>query len=180
MKLYVVRHGQTNLNLEHKLQGKIGLPLNEKGIEQAKELGSELKNIVFSKAYSSPQERAIQTVSIASGIDKKDIILDERLEPCGMGEADNMVIDENLKFEFGLLPDRKIYKGVENPEEFKARIKDFLDEIIAENKGKDINIIIGGHKCTTGCIDGLLNKWPDDNNFFAISTKNGKYKVYNI
>ena len=125
MKLYVVRHGQTNLNLEHKLQGRIGLPLNEKGIEQAKELGSELKNIVFSKAYSSPQERAIQTVSIASGIDKKDIILDERLEPCGMGEADNMVIDENLKFEFGLLPDRTIYKGVENPDEFKARIKDF-------------------------------------------------------
>ena len=125
MKLYVVRHGQTNLNLEHKLQGRIGLPLNEKGIEQAKKLGSELKNIVFSKAYSSPQERAIQTVSIASGIDKKDIILDERLEPCGMGEADNMVIDENLKFEFGLLPDRTIYKGVENPDEFKARIKDF-------------------------------------------------------
>ena len=62
MKLYVVRHGQTNLNLEHKLQGKIGLPLNKQGIAQAEELSKELKNIKFFKAYSSPQERAIQTV----------------------------------------------------------------------------------------------------------------------
>ena len=55
MRLYVARHGQTNLNLEHKLQGKIGLPLNEHGIAQAKELCNELKNIKFFKAYSSPQ-----------------------------------------------------------------------------------------------------------------------------
>lgn len=180
MKLYVVRHGQTNLNLEHKLQGKIGLPLNGQGIAQAEELSKELKNIKFFKAYSSPQERAIQTVSIATGIDKDKIIIDERLQPCDMGEADNKVIDENLHFEFGLLPDRILYKGVEDPAAFKARIKSFLDEIISAYKDMDVNIIVGGHKCTTGCIEGLLNKWPNDNNFFAISTKNGKYKVYNI
>ena len=178
MNLYVVRHGQTNLNLEHRLQGRIGLPLNETGIQQAQELRKKLEDVKFDIAYSSPQERAIQTVSIVSGINKDEIILDERLQPCDMGKADNMVIDENLHFEFGLLPVRSEYKGVENPEDFRARIKSFLDEIINKYKGKDINIIIGGHKCTTGCIEGIINGFPENGDFFAISTKNGQYKLY--
>ena len=178
MNLYVVRHGQTNLNLEHRLQGRIGLPLNETGIQQAQELHKKLEDVKFDIAYSSPQERAIQTVSIVSGINKDEIILDERLQPCDMGEADNMVIDESLRFEFGLLPVRSEYKGVENPEDFRARIKSFLDEIIDKYKGKDINIIVGGHKCTTGCIEGIINGFPENGDFFAISTKNGQYKLY--
>ena len=178
MNLYVVRHGQTNLNLEHRLQGRIGLPLNETGIQQAQELHKKLEDVKFDIAYSSPQERAIQTVSIVSGINKDEIILDERLQPCDMGEADNMVIDENLHFEFGLLPVRSEYKGVENPEDFRARIKSFLDEIIKKYKGKDINIIVGGHKCTTGCMEGIINGFPENGDFFAISTKNGQYKLY--
>ena len=178
MNLYVVRHGQTNLNLEHRLQGRIGLPLNETGIQQAQELQKKLKDVKFDVAYSSPQERAIQTVSIVSGINKDEIILDERLQPCDMGEADNKVIDENLHFEFGLLPVRSEYRGVENPDDFKTRIKSFLDELINKYKGKDINIIIGGHKCTTGCIEGIINGFPENGDFFAISTKNGEYKLY--
>ena len=178
MNLYVVRHGQTNLNLEHRLQGRIGLPLNETGIQQAQELRKKLGDVKFDIAYSSPQERSIQTVSIVSGINKDEIILDERLQPCDMGEADNMVIDENLHFEFGLLPVRSEYKGVENPEDFRARIKSFLDEIINKYKSKDINIIVGGHKCTTGCIEGIINGFPENGDFFAISTKNGQYKLY--
>ena len=178
MNLYVVRHGQTNLNLEHRLQGRIGLPLNETGIQQAQELQKKLKDVKFDVAYSSPQERAIQTVSIVSGINKDEIILDERLQPCDMGEADNKVIDENLHFEFGLLPVRSEYRGVENPDDFKTRIKSFLDEIINKYKGKNINIIVGGHKCTTGCIEGIINGFPENGDFFAISTKNGQYKLY--
>ena len=178
MNLYVVRHGQTDLNLEHRLQGRKGLPLNETGIKQAQDLHEKLKDVRFDVAYSSPQKRAIQTVSIVSGIDKDKIILDERLQPCDMGEADNMVIDENLHFEFGLLPVRTEYKGVENPDDFRKRIKSFLDEIVEKYAGKDINIILGGHKCTTGCIEGIMNGFPENGDFFAISTKNGEYKLY--
>ncbi len=36
MNLYIVRHGQTRLNAEHRAQGRNGEPLNEVGIEQAK------------------------------------------------------------------------------------------------------------------------------------------------
>ena len=38
MKLYVVRHGQTDWNLKDLAQGRADIPLNAKGIKQAEEL----------------------------------------------------------------------------------------------------------------------------------------------
>nr|WP_010173522.1 histidine phosphatase family protein [Bacillus coahuilensis] len=40
--IYVIRHGQTDLNKERKLQGRMGLPLNEYGIHQANVLKVKL------------------------------------------------------------------------------------------------------------------------------------------
>ncbi|SDC66623.1 probable phosphoglycerate mutase [Shouchella lonarensis] len=65
--IYVIRHGQTDLNKEGRMQGRQGLPLNETGIEQAESLRDQLKHITFDSVYASPQERAIQTAEIATG-----------------------------------------------------------------------------------------------------------------
>ena len=43
MDIYVVRHGQTNVNAEHRAQGRKGLPLNEEGIKQAEALNKKFK-----------------------------------------------------------------------------------------------------------------------------------------
>lgn len=59
MNLYIVRHGQTNVNAEHRAQGRRnGKPLNEVGIQQANELRKkfEEEQIAFDYIYSSPQE----------------------------------------------------------------------------------------------------------------------------
>ncbi len=42
MKLYLVRHGETDWNIENKIQGQTDIALNEKGRHQAKELAGEL------------------------------------------------------------------------------------------------------------------------------------------
>ena len=89
--IYVVRHGQTDLNRERKIQGRMGLPLNEYGIEQAKVLRDALKNINFDYVFSSPQERAIQTAEI---ITSHKAIIDERLDVYDVGEADRISINE--------------------------------------------------------------------------------------
>ncbi|EHL98514.1 phosphoglycerate mutase family protein [Lentilactobacillus parafarraginis F0439] len=58
---YLVRHGQTYMNLYNKVQGWIDSPLTEKGISDAKNAGERLKNINFNAAFSSDSGRAIDT-----------------------------------------------------------------------------------------------------------------------
>ena len=61
MKLYVVRHGQTEWNILKKMQDSVDIPLNEKSKEQAYETKSNLENIDFDIIICSPLLRAKQT-----------------------------------------------------------------------------------------------------------------------
>ena len=64
--LYLVRHGQTPYNAEHRLQGQLDTRLSELGREQAHALGLKLKaeGARFDALYCSRLERAIMTASI--------------------------------------------------------------------------------------------------------------------
>ncbi|MFR8426389.1 MAG: phosphoglycerate mutase family protein [Roseburia inulinivorans] len=69
MKLYFVRHGETEWNVKKKIQGKTDIPLNENGIRQAKELACQLveEDISVKHVYHSPQLRAAETARIVCG-----------------------------------------------------------------------------------------------------------------
>lgn len=60
-RIYLVRHGQTDGNQEGRFQGRIDLPLNDCGREQAELTGLRFENIPFAAIYSSPLSRAIST-----------------------------------------------------------------------------------------------------------------------
>lgn len=178
MTLYVVRHGQTDLNIQKRMQGRKGLPLNATGLEQARECAKSLEGIKFARVFSSPQERAVQTAKIASH--GAEVETDERLQPFDVGSADNQVIDDTMKLTVGLIPDSDYYTGVENPQDFIERVWSFLRELKEEYSGKDVNIMIAGHKCTTGCIDCFFNGLPEDGDFFSRSVKNGRFRTYEL
>ena len=77
--LYVIRHGQTQLNHAHALQGRSNQPLNEAGIAQAREAGARFaeRGISFAHVFSSPLQRAIRTAQlVAPGVPAE---VDERL-----------------------------------------------------------------------------------------------------
>ena len=75
--LYIIRHGQTEMNSRHVLQGRSDFALNEAGFAQAKEAAERLRGVRFDRVYSSPLRRAVQTAEqIAPGA---EILLDERL-----------------------------------------------------------------------------------------------------
>lgn len=68
MKLYFVRHGETEWNVKKKIQGKTDIPLNENGIRQAKELACQLveEELAVKHVYHSPQIRAAKTAQIVA------------------------------------------------------------------------------------------------------------------
>ena len=61
MKIYIVRHGETDWNGPRRLQGRSDIPLNETGIEEAKITGEALKDVPFAAAFVSPLTRTRQT-----------------------------------------------------------------------------------------------------------------------
>lgn len=68
MKIYMLRHGETDWNIEGRLQGRMDIPMNESGKEQIKAIGQFLKDSGFcvGRIISSPLLRAKQTTEIIS------------------------------------------------------------------------------------------------------------------
>ena len=71
--LYLVRHGETEWNVKGIIQGQLNSNLTEKGIEQAKKTGDELKDIKFDMIFSSDSTRAYDTALIIK-LDRELII----------------------------------------------------------------------------------------------------------
>ena len=53
MKIYLVRHGETDWNLQERMQGQADNPLNDTGRKQAKIVADKLREINFDAAFSS-------------------------------------------------------------------------------------------------------------------------------
>src|SRR3989338_11434100 len=62
--LVMVRHGESQWNLENRFTGWIDIPLTDKGREEARQAGEKIKGIKFDKAYTSVLIRAIETLEI--------------------------------------------------------------------------------------------------------------------
>jgi probable phosphoglycerate mutase len=65
MRIYLVRHGETEWSLSGKHTGRTDLPLTARGEGEARELGQRLHGIRFSQVLSSPLERARRTCELA-------------------------------------------------------------------------------------------------------------------
>ena len=67
MKIYLVRHGETDWNLQERMQGQADNELNDTGKKQARIVADKLQGITFDAAFSSTLRRAITTAEIILG-----------------------------------------------------------------------------------------------------------------
>ena len=67
MKIYIVRHGETDWNREKRLQGRENIPLNETGVAQAHATGAALAGLRPDYILTSPLDRAVRTAEILAG-----------------------------------------------------------------------------------------------------------------
>ena len=165
MKLYMVRHGETDWNKARKIQGQVDIPLNEFGRHLAIETGKGLADIPFELCISSPLLRAVETAELILGGRNIPMITDERIEEMAFGVWEGKCCSKEgwdlpQEFcDFFEAPER--YGAPEGGEDFymvRERLEDFLSELYQKEDLKDKNILITTHGAAQ-C--GILNVIKD-------------------
>lgn len=97
MRLYIIRHGETDWNKERKVQGFSDIPLNEYGRHLARQTAEGMKDIHFDLAYTSPLIRAKETAEII--LEGRNIPIFESLgiKEMGFGVYEGMCCGEKTK-----------------------------------------------------------------------------------
>lgn len=185
--LYIIRHGQTELNTKMLMQGRSDHPLNDKGVAQAEEAAERFAEmgIVIDKVYSSPLIRAIQTAKIIDPA--AEITVDERLIEMDYGPYEGMDLRkpalEVMSFfmDFVNVP---APKGMEPLHEVVERLGRFLMEI--KEEAASGNVLISTHAIAMkGALEYLT---PDSHgsywsknigncDIYAADVRDGKYTV---
>lgn len=129
MKLYMVRHGQSETNLAGRFTGWAQVNLTEQGVADARRAGEYLKDLHFDRIYSSDLIRAVQTAQNA--IPGCDPIRLEALREIGLGELELQSIDEcAVRYGEAFAAHRRNYHftpyGGENREMMEKRVRSFL------------------------------------------------------
>ena len=133
MRLYITRHGQTDWNMDHRLQGQSDIPLNDTGRAQAVSCGEALRGAGIELIMTSPLSRAKETAHILNRyLGEVPIICDELLmERCfGKLEGQSMYVSEaeSCPPEFGVEPRERSYERIRTAME-KYR-KEYPDKTI--------------------------------------------------
>ncbi len=177
MKIWITRHGQTNLNKKELMQGLTDEPLNATGIRQAEEARKRIGDVTFDAVYASPLDRAITTASIIGNIPKEKVIIDPRII-----ETDFGIYEQRPYKKMGLamslywaLPE--IFpapKTVETIASMTERSSNFLREL--EKKDYE-NVLVA---CHGGIIRALCGYLSDKRNgiVWRPKPKNCEIRVY--
>jgi alpha-ribazole phosphatase len=93
-QLYLVRHGQTDWNVEGRYQGQSDLPLNAAGRAQAETLARQLAGVPFVAVYSSDLKRAQETAERLAATLRVKVQLDPRLREINQGEWEGQLVTD--------------------------------------------------------------------------------------
>ena len=138
MKLIVVRHGQTEWNLQSRVLGRTDIPLNEKGKEQAVELAENLLPLRIDHIYVSPLKRSAETGRIIADACGADLTVREELLEHDFGAFEGVSrSDENYQSAKRNFAVR--YPGGESYFDVAARVYPFLKELKEREDSRDFS-----------------------------------------
>ena len=190
LKLYIVRHGETEWNVIKRFQGQLNTPLTEKGMEKLRETGKKLENVLFDEVYTSELGRTVASAEII--LNENRGYRNKKLELKKLAELNEVYFGvwQGLTYEevFLKYPEEannyfynvKNYKA-ENVE--AENLKDALERFL-----KGINKILDSHESgnilvvTHGTVLEMFMNYVANDSIFDIDERtlmgNGDYKVF--
>ena len=151
MKLYVIRHGESETNKAHRWTGWLDVSLTEKGKQDALFARSILENVKFDKIYTSDLNRAIQTAEIAlpgCGYETTPLIREMNVGNIAGKSSDALTPEMRRR-----IPEEGYaHLGGESQEQFGSRIRKFMASLEALDCE---NVAVFSH---AGCLKRMLSE----------------------
>jgi len=120
----LIRHGDTDWNVEEIFRGLADIELNETGIKQAELLAKHLENVPIKAVYSSPLKRALKTAEIIARLHHIDVTPSQELIDFDYGEWQGMSHD-TVKQKYKALYD----EWLKNPHLVRMPKGESLDDV---------------------------------------------------
>lgn len=182
MKIYIVRHGETEENLKKTYYGTIDCSLTSLGKLQGEKIGQNLSKVKFQKIFCSEKKRAKDTLSYICG--EENIIIDKRLNERNFGDFEGKTYKE-LQKEYNEEYQNWTEKWIdyippkgESFKEFYERIRTFMEDLKdIESDGENVLIVThGGVVRAIYCyiLDGILD------NYWRFSSRNADLSIISI
>lgn len=188
MKLFFVRHGETEWNVQKKIQGSADIPLNENGLRQARQLAKELKRQMLegrfhpARVYTSPQLRAAQTAEFAAKALQIACVPCSGLREMDLGEWEGLnwdIIQQSYGEVYTYWNEHRRYTrtpGGESYQEVVERTFDALEEIL-ERETADTDILVVTHSAVLMALRCYLAGLPFEEMVKRYKTKNAEVVV---
>lgn len=162
MKLYLIRHGETDWNQVHRFQGREDIPLNADGINQAKLTGNVLRHTGIEAVYTSPLQRALRTaqeIAVQAGLRAEDVYPMKELIERDLGPYSGQMVKD--KQEYFTVAAGAGVSGMEPFDNVLVRMQQALvlmeragfAAVAAVSHGAAINVLLAGlsgHEVGTG------------------------------
>ncbi len=164
--VYLVRHGESQLNLEKRMSGQLDPALSQEGIRQSQLLADLLREARLTGIYSSSLRRTVETARPTADIHGLPIQARQALNELHLGVLEGRYRDERDQEAMKLWEERKKDKrhyrvpGGESFVDLAERVTNALKEILAAEEGGAILIV--GHRNTNRVLFGLLMQRPEE------------------
>lgn len=148
-EIILVRHGETEWNVEEIFRGRIDIELNETGIKQAELLAEYLGDLKIDAIHSSPLKRALKTAEIITGYHKLDVEIASGLTDFNYGKWQGLPHQEvkdkykELYGEWISSPERVKMPEGEDLNDVRKRAISVVNEVIAKYKG---TVVLASHR----------------------------------
>lgn len=146
----LIRHGETDWNAEHRIQGQLDVPLNEVGRAQADAIGLRFRDETIDVLVSSDLSRAMQTMQPIADACSLQVLSDSRLRERNLGVLEGLFYEEaqrKMPQVLDVFRSRQIdtpLDGGESLRAFAGRVVAALTALAETHKGKRIVAVTHG------------------------------------